>query len=365
MLWAEALQVVSVAVLVALALLLLSADSASRASRAFAILLFFRGLVLGTQFLANGHDLGLGSVFWWRILPFLIFPLTFLPLYFLTAYHGGRRAKRHWAWWTAGAILACSAAYLLDPKLFWDLPAAMAAGADPTQSPLGPLFALNDLFLVPYAVVAWWLARRDSRRPAQGSANLLVSLGFAVQVLFNDLVFLAIDRSPFQRPPFLVAATVFSVAVSLLFVAAAAWEVARLPALQRPWGPRTPRRYMAVLALAAVSALALFIPSEAPAAAMADSLAALWRLVLPVLVSYALLRNRLFNIELQAKVTLRASIVAGMTGALFFLIEASLQSSFPTRDLESNLAAALVVAVALYPLNIFARRLLDRLMPNV
>jgi len=92
-----------------------------------------------------------------------------------------------------------------------------------------------------------------------------------------------------------------------------------------------------------------------------------WRLSMPLFVTYALVRYRLFDIDLAAKATIRRGTVASAFVAVFFVVSES-AANFLGDWLNSayvGLVAAGLLIFLLHPLYRLADRVAEAAMPEV
>jgi hypothetical protein len=91
---------------------------------------------------------------------------------------------------------------------------------------------------------------------------------------------------------------------------------------------------------------------------------AIWLVYFP-LVAYGILKHQLFDIDLRLKVTAqRSTVLTGLAG-VFFIGTETLEQFIPADGLVLGVFAAAVVAAAFVPVHRLAKRLMDRVMPNV
>ncbi|MEK6985456.1 MAG: hypothetical protein AABX89_03615 [Candidatus Thermoplasmatota archaeon] len=87
----------------------------------------------------------------------------------------------------------------------------------------------------------------------------------------------------------------------------------------------------------------------------------LWVLVL----SYGMLRHQVLGLDLRLKLGLGRTIVVGVIAVAFFLVSETVEALLPIDGLLPGLVGAALVTLAIVPLQRAARRVMDRLMPNV
>jgi hypothetical protein len=257
--------------------------------------------------------------------------------------------------------------YLMDHRLYWDVEASGAVRPDLLLAfdlPTGPLYVTYGLVAVVYALVAVLTARAFVREPQgpQSPALLWVSLGFGVGVVDSGARALIVGSIP---GGWMVAG---AIAASLVLMALLALGLLR--AAQRAPEAAARRRltrYVVVLALPALSALLLAaLPPTSPSrTALWFGLTAAWRLALPVLVTFALLRYRLFDIELKVRWTVKQSTVAAVFLGVFFVVSESAAQVFSASvGPFLGIGAAGLLVFALAPLQHAAERVAAAAVPD-
>lgn len=90
-----------------------------------------------------------------------------------------------------------------------------------------------------------------------------------------------------------------------------------------------------------------------------------WSVLGAALVTYGVLRNSLFDIDVRLKVSFQRSTVAAVFVAVYFLISEGAEQLFTGISGSTfwGLAAAALLLLALHPIKGFAERLVDGLMP--
>jgi hypothetical protein len=92
----------------------------------------------------------------------------------------------------------------------------------------------------------------------------------------------------------------------------------------------------------------------------------LWRLSLPLFVTYALLRYALFDIDLKVRAAVAWTFVVVVFGATYFLVSETLEGLVSDRyGKVGGLAAAGLLTIAGEPLAKAGRRVAKALMPGV
>lgn len=368
-------QIATAAGVLALAALLLSLAPHHRANRVFALLLFLRGVSSLTYSFGTIADDAETARFWWDLFPYPLFFIPFVALYFALVYPHARGSLGRSSWAGAaflGAGALVSFAYALEPALFWDLEEAGAGLHGPEEdAPAGPLFVFDVLIEVAYAVVAIAFAQDWVKASPQNRSRspILISFAFSAVVLYNSLsIPLDVPRLLLRHGGLLSAAMVTTLLLAFALVLGLAcnfvWHSLRNPEVVVRQGAR---RYVGLLALPVLSVgLLLALPDDyQPATPWLYLMAGLWRLALPVLVTYGLLRHHLFDIDLKVKWTLKHFIIAVPFAGVFFLASEGLEELVPTEGLWLGLGAAALLALALKPIENFAGHVVDRMMPDV
>lgn len=369
-------QLASAAVILALAGTLLALRLPHPATRPLALLLCLRAFLTATYsfglLAANSNT----AHFWWHLFPIFLLPLPFVALHFGLVYPGprGRWGRSRWtAPFLTLASLLLVAAYMLQPTLFWDLD---SDGTDPrgpdVDTVAGPLFAFEVLFLLAFALLAFVFAR-DYVRSAPGPHRtnpLLVSFGFSVVVLYNGLSIPAFAPELLWRhAPLLSALMTGALGLALVMIFGLAAYL--LLAIRRATDYNVHERlriYLVLLPLPVASVgLLLLVPAEAHSATltMVYLFSSAWRLALPVVVAYALVRHHLFDIDLKMKGTIRRGTLAFLFLGCFLVAAQLAQNAFAEAlGWAIGGVAAGLLLFALSPLQRLAERLADAALPH-
>jgi hypothetical protein len=222
------------------------------------------------------------------------------------------------------------------------------------------MFALATLVLVVYA---WrWPAspRRDATLLLAGALGLNAFLDASVVAARVGIYGFEASLAPFYpglwRP----------VAFLLPFFAYLPLGIAFVVHIRRA-GPRGQFGFFVLLVLTLGTAVFVgWSPSVFPAlVGIGPSLLGLWRLALPAVAAYALLKHGLFDIDLRLKKTLYRGTVALSFLAVFFVVAQIMQNylSQTLGFLVGGIAAGLLL-FALQPVQKFAERFADVIMPN-
>ncbi len=364
-----------------LSILLLWLDINKRANRAFAALLALKGLsILLVQVpILFGASL---TLFTFRVLPYVFIPIIPVALYFASVFprQRGPLGRPGGGWITLILVIVLEGAYFARHSLFWIVQAgtpthpALGAGAGYAITSMGPLSLLLWGSFAAFGFLAL-LFLRDYTRAAEGAqrfSHFLVGAGFALNALFDGsrqiagFTSILADLDSYPLAPwgwgaaFLPSLALIPATAALVLVA-----VHRIGTVQER---RIETRFFIASALAVLTGLApFFLPAEkgffnGPVLIV---LLTLWRLALPVLVSYALLRYALFDIDVRIQRTIRRGTVAAMFGAVYFIISEGVES------LVSNasgpwfgLGAAALLTIAIKPVQAAASKVATRAMPD-
>ncbi|HLE97473.1 MAG TPA: hypothetical protein VI997_08900 [Candidatus Thermoplasmatota archaeon] len=363
----------------AVAMLLVAATLAAlragdRAVRAFALLLFLRAMTGIT------YNLGLAATdptvaeFWWRTVPYFLLPLlpvaAIFALYYPRPLGAGRSA---FLASLVAVVLVLEGAYLVNHAVFWGVHGLAAGPPGPQMlAPIGPLFVAYAAFELGFAVIAW-LCLREWRRAAPGprrTSILLVAFGFSVVVVYDTLgILLLVPEFVTRHAPAMQAALAGSLLLALALVAWSATGLAARTLRAEAGATRTEgRRFLLALTLPVVSVgFSLLVERAVPTLAPLDQVfAGLWRLVLPLVVGYALVRHNLFDIDLKIKWGFARGTLAAMFAAVFFVVaETAQQFLSDAYGYAVGGAAAALLLFALHPLQRVSGRVSDALLPRV
>lgn len=276
-------------------------------------------------------------------------------LAFLAVYPRRTRLARH-SWWVVpflgiGAVLVIYAT--LDP----------CAVVCEERGEFGPLYLLTASVYVVEAAGGLALVRRAARSP-EGHARTAIHL-LALGLLLDATVTSTLSATILSPGPAAVLAardpdwiavlgSLVSPVIALAFVG---------PACALAWRSGLPHARPGVAGIAAVvlaGVIVLVVPSEASLAyPISVALLSLTRLALPLLAALALVRHRLFDIDLQERQILRGAAIGSFFAAIFFLVEQATSNYFGDRF--GVIAGVLVSGIAL-PLTPQVRRLAERTM---
>jgi hypothetical protein len=368
-----------------LAVLLAAIDFRKRVNRAFATVMALRGLTLLLSAMALPASVHLAMQ---RFLPYL--SLAIFPLLLLFASHFPRRrgplGRKGAGWFAIGAIAVLWAVYFVWHEGYYtirpgttDVP-ILDAGKGLVYEGFGPLAVLG-YGIFPVMAALGWLFARDYTRSEPGTQRtsyFLVACGFLVNGVFDGtrqtvgLVRLMMDSEGFAWAPWGWTIAVLP-ALSLLLALAGLVNVGLHSFRGRAADQRQERRRESLLfALAGLAALTGAAPTMLPAGSeffvsppMLIVLG-LWRLTLPLFVTYALMRYALFDIDLKVRAAVAWTFVVVVFGAVYFLVSETLEGLVSDRFGQfGGLAAAGLLTVAGDPLAKAGRKVAKALMPGV
>jgi hypothetical protein len=342
----------------AVAAFVLFLDFAQRVHRAFALFLLLRAMLDGLFFFSGTTtDLaGRLRMYWYIAVPFA-------ALHFAMAYRRrhGRRAQPTPGWLVPLGILAVAlafeVAFLLDHGL---------AG---TPAKPGPFLAFVFLPWPVYAAMSLLFAveHGHASRPGARKALELAAFGMSLAPLYFVVFELSLLAYLSLQGPVpwdaLSAAQAVAYAIALALLVEAGRRLLGASTLGRG-------RLLAWWGLAVASALGtvvLFSTVEDGrlVEGVLQALLAAWALPLPVLVTHALVRHRLFDAEVKLRFAVKGSTVAAVFLAVFFVVSQVAQNFLSTRGglLVGGVVTGLVL-FAINPLQHFADRLARRAVPG-
>jgi hypothetical protein len=381
-------QTLAAVLMVLLAAWLLVVDFNKTAHRVFAAILFFRSLnILLTLMRAQAATTNVESaLLFHRLFPYALLPIVPLTAYFLCVYP----RPRGWigtSRWGAPAVFAFIAAtwvaYALDHSLLWTEAAGPRTGFAASfqgyhYTAFGPLVIVTSLWTVAFSVASVFFALdylNTSNRSPRFSA-LLVYAGFALNSLWDgSLRIVQVLRGAGADPqypwwPFgwalvvLPALTILPVLLSMYIL----YSRRRI----HPDVTRDVNRFFAVAPLAIASGLGLgFFGSMRELflvgpGSFAHFLMGVWRLSLPVLVSYALLRYDLFDIDHKVKAAVKHGTLIGAPVSVFFAVSEITEGLIQNQvGMIYGAIAAIAISIAFKPLERFAHRVAAHVFPRL
>jgi hypothetical protein len=368
-----------------LAGLLLAIDFSKRVNRAFAGFLALRGTTI-TLFSFSLGAAGTRAV--QSFFPYLSLAAVPLVLYFASLYprRRGPLARDGMGWVVLASVVLLDGLYFLWHEGFQTL----ADGPAPTSiqfvgpslhvAEFGPL-ALVAFGLFPLLSLVGVLFVADYLRSPEGTQRtsyFLVAAGFLLNGMFDGsrqlvgLVRLLQDGDGFPWMPWgwtvavLPALSVLPAVTGLVMIGVHRFKGR---AEERRLEQRRELLLFVLAVLAALTGLAsLVLPAgseffEHPATLV---VLGLWRLSLPLFVTYALMRYALFDIDVKVRAAVAWTFVVVVFGAVYFLVSETLEGLVSDRFGQfGGLAAAALLTVAGEPLAKAGRRVAKALMPGV
>jgi hypothetical protein len=365
-----------------LAAVLLAMDFRKRVNRAFAALLVLRGVSL----ILSPLDLGArGSLAIQGLIPYIVLPLAPLTVYFASIYprRRGWLGRPGGGWWTLALAVALDALYMVWHDGYWTLAPAesmvplLRADEGVQFVGFGPL-ALVGMASFPLLSGLAFLFALDYTRSPPGTiraSHFLVAAGFLVNGLFDGttrLLSLArLDAASAAAYPWWPWGWAIPILPALAIIPALA-ALALIVRHQFRRGKGQERamevRLYVFAALALASAL---LPRPASGdffSAPSQVILGLWRLALPVVVTYALLRYALFDIDVKVRAAVAWTVVAGVFAGAWFIGSNLLQNvlaEWTGTGTVGGLVAAALLAWATPPMIRFGRWSAAKLMPGV
>jgi hypothetical protein len=364
--WLLASQFAAGGLLLLLAAALLVVKFNSRVNRAFALYLLLEGLVILFLNVARLRGETDPNDLWLRLTGYAAIVLPLALAWFLVAYRTPRAGRGATVAGLALLLLAATAAiaHAADPCAFTCIDADGEAEA-------GPLVFLFALKFVLQALIALLLAGDVARGRAgvRHRAVFLVAVAFGVLAYFESgLQVLLVALEPLSSgyaPGLWIAAARLAAFPAFALALLAVGVLARTAHTRR-----TGRRHVMLLsgALAATTATILYV-GLAPALDAANwgtLLSGFWRILMPAVVTYALVRHRLFDIDLKVRASLVVALVAGIYGGTYFLVSEGLEGLVSNRfGTLAGLAAAGLLTLLARPITGWARRLAKYVVPGV
>lgn len=355
-------------VLLGLALFLL--DVSNKAQRIFALVLILRGATFFISPLRSVAETPREATLWANLLPYAILPVVPGLVYFLGSYPTRRGLGRLPGGSTALLLVTLGLVgwYLLDHAKYH----VLGPGIPPAYVGYGPLFLLQGVRLPVLALAGYVLASDYVKEPkgSRGFSLFLMVVGFTLNGLFDGTV-ASIDLwRQLDDPDRVWIAWEWSrwiLPVAALPIALAAC-VRLLPVLMRSRTDRelneVGRFFFAAVPLALVSPFILLLDYDA-APQHTTFVMGVWRLLVPILLAYALMRYQLFGIDLRIKAGVKRAILVGLFVGVFFVISQAAQAlvSADKAPLFGVVSASLL-AVLGKPIQTFAERAANGVMPD-
>lgn len=355
--------------LVLLAVWLYLLDVGNRAQRIFALLLFLRGLTffLGPlRFEANTAD---GSVLWANLAPYAILPVVFIVAAFLSLYPQRRGLGR--SRWGMLLLLAIAVGFEVWYALDHSAYATVGYATPAPYSDFGPLFVFTGLRLPALALAGYILAGDYQADPhgSRGFSLFLMVAAFTLNGLYDGMLgLLDLIETAAGRPDWFPWLWTRWWPPALALPISLATCLRLLPILRRtrdhPGLQEVSRFFVAAVPLALVSPFVRLLP-YANAEDLATFILAIWRLAIPFLLAYALLRYQLFDIDIRLKDGVRRGIIIVAFTVTFFLVSEAAESLVQgDRGPIFGIVAAGFLALGARPVQRFAERVSDAFMPD-
>jgi hypothetical protein len=357
----------AVAVMLLLAGWLLWLDFESRVNRAFALFLFLRsGLALFNTLFVLVPD---ALPFWTGIRGYFSVATPVALLFFAFTYFGPSRG------WVRIARGACFGLALLAETLYaWNHCLEVCTTAAGIR--FGPLSLISYSLPIGYAGTALLLARRASvaNASSQRRAGWIVSVAFLANGLVDGTLAIpgwvdVVGRGLYAIyvPSFFVPA-----ALTLYVLAVPVALLALLSLLRSVAGQANMAAYRAraltVAMLAILSGAFVGWDPMLPSALENARYFVIgaWRLLLPSLVAYALVRHRLFDLDVKIRLGIRVGSVAGFFVTVFFVSTELAQTVLGevTQSPVIGIILAGSLVFFLHPLQKGAERLSQRAIPG-
>lgn len=382
-----ALLTVAGTILLGAALLLLRLNPHGRANRAFGLVLLFQGgwfLTFGLGFVLAEAD---AARFMWSLAPPFLVGIPFAVAHFVAVYPRPQRwLPQRLPAWVLFLVPAVPVVgfFAADPGLMMNLEAVTdATVASSLPSFGGPLVWVFWLYKLSFLIAGLVLSRRFLRESPgiRRVAILYVGIGMfatsscqcATQIFLEHLWYTGF--SLFGAPPWpsfrgdVLAARLWEalVLVNVLVFAAILFFLMHLSARSPDHAVRARvRPFVGLLLGAVVLATFLWTPWVALERRWSISwaLEGFMQIVGVSLVFYAIARHQLFDINLRVKWALRQSTVAAVFVAVFLVATDGAQIVFGKQNPWIGVAAAVLLALALAPLQRFAERVAEKAMPG-
>ena len=347
--------------LLVLAVALLVIKFGSRVNRAFALYLLLEGATILLLNIGRLNEETQPGDLWLRLAyyPLIVLPLALL--HFLLVYRHPVRSRAMVAASIAlGAVaLALVTFHALQPCAY-----ACASGSGVEAGPLLAFAGLKPLFQAGVALVLIMDVRRGT--PARGRAVYLVAMAFGLLAAFDaGLGVLRTIAGPWEGN-YVPGAWILANR-SMQFLALAVAMLTFVLARQTISGGPDARRAARVptgMLLGALASAALIVSLPDSASSFATFLAGFWRTLLPAVIAYALIRHRLFGIEVKIRASVAFALVAAVFGGTYFLVSEGLEAVVSERyGTIGGLAAAALLTLLAKPITALANRVATFLIP--
>lgn len=376
--------IVAATLMVGLALWVLYLDFNKAANRAFSLFLIFRALGLYMGILRSTATDEATYGYFQALAPYFILPIVPALIAFVSYYPRPRGPLARHRWVQLGLVLfvlAAEALYLYDHSLFGTISrgecSELASAGRYCYSSYGPLFLLNALVVPAMGFAALAFAREYTKLPA-GTARyslFLVMAGFVLTALFDGTSAILRLVDQFQTGlafPWFPWGWTLALLQPLTIVPAlmAVREVIRRRAETGDARDHALNNgFRIAVLLPVLSALVLpFLSAGAvyQGGVLGGIIGGFWRLSLPVLATYALLRYHLFDIDVKVRFVIRSSSLAFAFTIFFFGISELVEYLLQTSQGQSiSLVAAGIMTLVLKPVeDRIGERWANRVLPH-
>lgn len=342
-------------------------DFSNRANRVFVLFLVLRAVSIATAALRGQYGwagYAIDAGYWHAIFPYVTIPLPFVLVYFLSVYpHRRRWLKR----FPATPYVLLSTVLILE-VLYWADHAHWSSLAFNDDGLLvleqfSWMSSLLGLMFFMFGVVTLVLARDYAREPGgrRRLSILVMCLGFAINGLFDGVAILTSKLGG--------SATESLTLNQALGIAGLIPLVAGLVLLARvryvrgtPSMRREVNRFFTLIPIPVAAAVVATLGWTDLGWILSTGIS---RLSMPVLVTYALLRHQLFDIDARIKTSLKNTTIASVFPVVFFVVSEGLESFVPFDSRLLGIGAAGLIVLALQPIQRFAQRMAESAMPGV
>ncbi len=364
---------------------LLFVDFNKPAHRVFASILVFRSINIVLAILRQRATEDATALFYDRLIPYVLLPIVPLTVYFLCVYPKPRTWLGKSKWGAPSVIFTIGilwALYAWDHALLWTFEAGQGEGILAHMrgyhyTSFGPLVLLTSSWTVVFSAVTVFLAfdYLDTANQSPRFSAMLIYAGFALNALFDGTlrvvqaaVTLRLDADYPWAPwgwafAILPALTILPVLLSIFVLYTRRKIHLDVQRDIRRFLLVAPFPVASALALAAIGTNAVFFIGPG---SFAHFVLGVWRLTLPILVSYALLRYDLFDIDHKVKAAVKHGTIIGAPVSVFFAVseiaEALVQNQVSALY---GAVAAIAISIAFKPLERVAHRLAARVFPRV
>jgi hypothetical protein len=345
---------------------LLYLDFESRVNRSLSVFLLFRAMIslCNTMLILDPG----AQAFWVGVRGYFFIAVVPALAYFVLTYGW---AGRNWAKYARWAILG------LVPiaELFYWANHCLDTCEGPNGLVYGPLSLFASALPLAYAITALALVREALPTASKGRARAarLVSLGFLLNALvdgtlaiptwFNYIVQGA--DGIYQRGLLVgIGLSMYLLALLVALLAAAFhWQSARNDA-RGPYRSRLP--WLVLLAILSGVFVSWSPDLPYPFTYSQYFLLGIWRLVVPALVVYAILRHQLFDLDVKLRFGVRIGGLAGIFVSVFFVATEAAQNILGDATGSPLLGVILAGSLVffLHPLQKFTERFAQRAIPE-